>query len=315
MSSHLLLFKWTAKDVANFRCPYCGDSKKKHSKHGYLFETNDGYMYKCHKCTAALPFNAFLKQQNNVLYRDYLLEKYTSNQKNPEPLKQKKKYVDFAEVPHLVKVSELPKNHEGYKYLANRKIPEEFYNILYYTENYKKWVNENVDEDAFEKIPKEDKRIVIPFFSSKEKIFAFQGRSLNKNDPQRYITTKKSPKILIYGLERIDFNKTMYLTEAPFDSLFIENCIAAAGSSLAKTLSFDMDIVYIFDNEPRAKIIVDLMEKIIKSGKKIVIWPRKVKEKDINEMVENGLDAQKIVWDNTYQGLNAMLKFNDWKRT
>ena len=39
-----------------------------------------------------------------------------------------------------------------------------------------------------------------------------------------------------------------------------------------------------------------------------------LKEKDINDMVLSGLDVQSVVESNVYYGLEANLKFNNWKR-
>jgi hypothetical protein len=46
----------------------------------------------------------------------------------------------------------------------------------------------------------------------------------------------------------------------------------------------------------------------------VVIWPQNIEEKDINEMVENGIDAKKIVANNVFSGLEAKMKFTEWKR-
>ena len=35
----------------------------------------------------------------------------------------------------------------------------------------------------------------------------------------------------IFGLNRIDKSKPIYVVEGPIDSLFLDNCVAVAGSS------------------------------------------------------------------------------------
>jgi hypothetical protein len=37
--------------------------------------------------------------------------------------------------------------------------------------------------------------------------------------------------------------------------------------------------------------------------------------KDINEMVLEGINAEKVIEENTYRGLTAKLKFADWRKT
>jgi hypothetical protein len=73
--------------------------------------------------------------------------------------------------------------------------------------------------------------------------------------------------------------------------------------------------IFVFDAEPRNKEIHKRMERVIKSGHKICIWPSDVPGKDINEMYLNGLhDVEKIIENNTYYGLQAELKFAAWRK-
>jgi len=72
--------------------------------------------------------------------------------------------------------------------------------------------------------------------------------------------------------------------------------------------------IWIFDNEPRNREIVARISKVIDRGDKVVIWPKKIQQKDINDMVLAGLDVQNVVDSNVYCGLEATLKFNDWKK-
>ena len=74
------------------------------------------------------------------------------------------------------------------------------------------------------------------------------------------------------------------------------------------------DLVYVLDNEPRNKEIVSKYEKLIASGNSIVIWPSTIKEKDLNDMVMTGHDVQSVVESSTYQGLEAIIKLNAWKK-
>ena len=45
-----------------------------------------------------------------------------------------------------------------------------------------------------------------------------------------------------------------------------------------------------------------------------MIWPTNIYEKDINDMVLAGHDVQSVIELNTYEGLQAPLQFNTWKR-
>ena len=72
--------------------------------------------------------------------------------------------------------------------------------------------------------------------------------------------------------------------------------------------------VWIYDNEPRNREIVQRISKSIDSGQSIVIWPSYIEEKDINDMILSGHNVQSIIESNTYSGLEAKLKFTTWKK-
>ena len=59
------------------------------------------------------------------------------------------------------------------------------------------------------------------------------------------------------------------------------------------------------------------IQKYIDNGRKICLLPETLKGKDINEFILNGVtkpQLEKIILENTFQGLEAKLKFNNWKK-
>ena len=72
--------------------------------------------------------------------------------------------------------------------------------------------------------------------------------------------------------------------------------------------------VYVYDNEPRNIDILKRMLKVIERGDSIVIWPEANHLKDINEMVISDIDVMSLIEKNTFNGLEASLKFNFWKK-
>mgnify|MGYP003302507840 FL=1 len=158
--------------------------------------------------------------------------------------------------------------------------------------------------------------MIIPFYDVDNNVFAIQGRAFGKEQP-KYLTLKlQENKQKIFGLERVNLHKRLYVVEGPLDSLFLDNCIAAGGADLQLPAE-NKDVVFIFDNEPRNKEIIDRMYKLIDKDYMIVIWPEGTKEKDINEMIIKGKtkeDLQKIISDNTYSGLSALTQLNSYKR-
>ena len=147
-------------------------------------------------------------------------------------------------------------------------------------------------------------------------MIAAQGRSLRGKSKLRYVTIKvkeNSPKI--FGMNTWDENKTTYIVEGPIDSLFVENSLAMAGADLSayRKMFENIDVVFVYDNEKRNKEIVKKMDRIIANNQKIVIWPRHVIQKDINDMILNNVDVMNIIEHNTYQGLTAKTKLLEFK--
>jgi hypothetical protein len=121
-----------------------------------------------------------------------------------------------------------------------------------------------------------------------------------------------SPKI--YGLNTIKKDETVYVTEGPFDSTFVRNSIAMCGAD-ADISDFGFSrVVWIYDNEPRNKEIVDRISKTIDRGETVIIWPKNIPEKDINDMVLAGHNVMDVLKSNTYSCLEAKIKFNNWKK-
>lgn len=270
-------------------------------------------VYKCHNCGVGRTLANFLKDLDVTVHDEYIMEKFKSGltgrgSNTPEPKFHFKKPVfDKNPLSQLKKISELNNSHPAKEYLLKRQIPEKYLSKFYYAEDFHAWAKtENSIKES---------RIVIPLMSKSGKLFGYQGRALDKNSKLRYITTILDDKyVKLFGLDSVNFDKTIYVTEGPFDSLFLSNAIAMCGSDIYLDKSIYKDRVFVLDNEPRNLQIVNKYEKLIDSGEKVVIWPTTVKEKDINDMIISGLNPQKIIEQNTFNGLEAKIKFTTWKK-
>jgi len=193
-------------------------------------------------------------------------------------------------------------------YLEERKIKDLDY--FYYCPKFKEWTNSQ--RKVFPNLKQDGPRIIIPLRDKDGNMFGYQGRSMAPKAKIRYITIMlDDSKTKIFGMDRVNEDKPIYVTEGPFDSMFLSNSIAMCGSDVSMN---NKNVVYVFDNEPRNKEIVSKYEKTINNGEPIVIWPQHIVEKDINDMVMAGHDVQNVVESNTYQGLEAKLKFTTWKK-
>ena len=312
VSSRLQKFKRVKADLFNFRCPICGDSKKhKNKARGYLYQVKTNTNFKCHNCGASLSFNNFLKQIDTSLHKQYVMEKFKEGFAGGRNFVVEEPKFEFKK-PVFKKKLDLPKASEvkiAKEYLEKRKLdPSKFY----FAYKFKEWTN--TQKQTFDTIGRDESRIIIPMYDEDKILIGFQGRSLGPNSV-KYITVminEDAPKI--YGLDQIDNEKPIFIIEGPFDATLVQNAVAMCGSDLDIRSFGWSDYIYVYDNEPRNREIVNRIAKTIDRGDKVVIWPTSVEEKDINDMVLGGQNVMSVLKSNTYSGLQAKVKFNNWKK-
>ena len=321
-------FKHTEEYKWNFSCPFCGDSsKKKWRARGYIFRAKIGLFVYCHNCNVSTNLGNLIKHLDPILYKEYVLENY---KESGAPRSSHKAVADAvpniffetkvldAAMTSLKRISDMPKDHPAVQYILNRKIPEQYFDLLRYAPKFTQYVNHVIPNKL--KVPEKDHpRLIIPFLNKQGKCFAFQGRAFGNEDP-KYMTIKLDEnEEKIFGMDRLDDSKRVYIVEGPLDSLFLPNAIAVSGSSFnsptIEKLKSNATIVY--DNEPRSKQLTKLIDKTIEDGYSVCLWPETVNGKDVNEMIQNGLTQEEIVRiidENTVKGPLAQLRFASWKR-
>ena len=311
VSSRLQKFKKVKPDLYNFRCPICGDSQKNKNKcRGYFYVVKNNTNFKCHNCGASLSFNNFIKKVDVTLHKQYTLEKFKEGHTGRNFVTEEPEFT--FKKPVFKKKLDLPKASENFfarEYLEKRKLnPDKFY----FTDTFKKWTN--TKKQTFDSTYRDEPRIIIPMYDTSKNLIGFQGRSLTHNSV-KYITVMlddEAPKL--YGLESIDENKPIYIVEGPFDSTFVENGVAMCGADVDVGSFGWSDYIWVLDNEPRNREIVNRVAKLIDRGEKVVIWPSNIIEKDINDMILGGQNIMSVIKLNTYSGLEAKIKFNTWKK-
>jgi len=325
---YLERFSWVKPNqVAKCRCPICGDSAKSKLKtRGFFIERNGSFWYYCHNCQASMPFFVFLKDYFPALFSEYNFDRfrkknnkqlYTINQNIPDKIKSSPSFcsTDFLEK-YAIKLCDLPNDHLGRKYIEARKIPLE---DLWYVEDFRTLSIQFNSEYNNYKIPNTP-RIVIPFRDFNGKLIAFQGRAL-KDKELRYISIKSNDnQPLIFGLNKVDMDKPIIVVEGPLDSKLLPNSLAMAGSALNKVDQYFTPeqiskMIFVWDNEPKNKANIKMMEKFIKAGKKVCVWNRKT-PKDINAMVLSGMTIPQIltlIKESTTTGLEGSLKLMRYK--
>ena len=332
LASSLRNFKHKNEYLWNFSCPVCGDSRTNKLKaRGYIYHVKGSLFVKCHKCGYSTNLSTFIKYVNPSLHQEYSLENYRESKGMSAPMKRVKVEVKEQTLPEifrpelsdaildpLKRLDMLSPEHPAVRYVLNRKIPKTKLNLLYFAPRFLRYTN-SVVPGKFPDLEGEHPRLIIPYFTKHGKCFAFQGRAFGKEDPKYYTIKVDDTEEKVYGLDRVDFGKRVYIVEGPLDSLFIPNAIAVSGSSFnsptIKALQAHSTIVY--DNEPRSPTLTKLIKKTIDQGFSVCLWPESVEEKDINDMVLAGRSTQEImemITANTYSGAAAKLRFATWKK-
>jgi len=325
LSYKLRNFKKKKDNYWNFSCPICGDSKKDKLKaRAYVYEYKARLVSKCFNCGFSSNVGTLIKHLDSHLYNEYVLERYK------EGASKYHDHTDITETEYAEEVpistdlqkaggiclEDLPFNHPAIKYVHKRGIPSDKWHLLYFAPKFKTFVNNlkfhfpNTDND----IP----RLIIPYFYE-GKPFALQGRAFGKEEP-KYLTIKlDETKEKIYGLDRVDYNKRIYIVEGPIDSLFLPNTIAVSGAGMDTPAinSLKANATLVMDNERRSKEIINYIEKYIEEGYSVCMWPDNIKEKDINDMIVSGKTPDQIleiINTNTYIGMEAKLKLTEWRK-
>ena len=333
IANRLRNFKEKSNNLYNFSCPFCGDSQKnKLRARGYVYERSGKLMFSCHNCQFNATFRTLLKEVDPNSYQNFSLEnmRERGNKKIIAPPDEVKIDYKLGEVSKLLSpIESLPVDHEAVKYVLHRQIPKYRWKDLFFVSNFKEYITKTYDIDPrrLERLVEDDARLVMFLTDLSGSVTHINGRSIYPNNYQRYVKLKVVPQQIdrkVYGLSYVDLNKPIYVVEGEIDSMFLRNALASGDSSLghlARSLKMKhlepLNIILVYDNEPRNKEIMRQLKESIEDGHPVVIWPDNWQGKDINEMVLGGKtidQIQLVIEQNTFERLEAMLMFNDWSK-
>ena len=235
-------FKDKGRNLFNFSCPLCGDSKKnKRKARAYFYEKKGGLFFKCHNCGRGTTLSKLIGQVDSALGEEYKVEKFRQGSHTNSPTEKPAESVQQAELAKKVEdnyiglksVHQLTNDHIAWTFCERRLIPYAPRKDLFFAPRFKTWVMTKTDNPRYEDF-QDDPRLVIPFYDANGRMIMCQGRSLMKSTI-RYLTVKfveDAPKV--YGLDRWEPQKRTYVVEGPLDSLFLDNCLAVAGADLTE---------------------------------------------------------------------------------
>jgi len=314
----------------NCRCPFCGDSKHSKSKaRGYFFAAKDHLNFKCHNCGKSTTFASVLKSLDGDAYRRYRKEHFleqqprqASKKKEPTFVKsaKKKELEEAIDVRYsfLERVSALSSTHEAVVYLNDRKIPEEMHSLFYYCPKTS-FLNALADK-YHDKFETEEPRVCLPVYDLDKRLVGVIARDITGRSKKRYLALRIDENSdMMFGLDRVDFSDQAIIVEGPIDSLFLHNAVAAGSTSLDRIDHyFEKDrVTLVFDNQPRNKDVVKIVEKAVTNGFKVFVWPPHVEQKDINDLIQAGWSqdqVEEMIAERTYSGLSAKAKLFEWRK-
>lgn len=328
LSGRLRNFKRKGPSLFNFSCSFCGDSDNKRKARAYIYEREGKMQFHCHNCNVTKSAANFIKQMDQNLYDEYVMERMREN-RTPEQIDKEEFFEKLKKPTYLLggplkglrKVSQLSANNMIKIFIDSRKIPNPYHAKLFECCNFKNFTN-NLIPNKFsgESLEKDETRLLIPYFDSNNNVFAYNCRAIGASNVKYIKILLREDIPNLYGLESINYDEPVYVFEGEIDSMFINNSIATGGGDLisaVKTLQKNK-LVIVYDNEKRSPETVKKIDKAIFQGYNVVIWPENLDQKDINEMVLSGLSVEfieHILKTNTYRELAAKAKLSEWSKT
>ena len=186
LGSRLRNFKQKKDYLWNYSCPVCGDSSKNKLKaRGFIYRAANDLFVKCHNCGYGTNLGNLIKYVDSTLYDEYVLERYKGGASKHNahkdvssilpPESPKKELLIDGILDGLKRLDMLDEEHPAVKYLIDRQIPKDKWDLLYFCPKFKKYTNSvsfkftNEDDDH--------PRMIIPYFKPNGKCFAYQGRA------------------------------------------------------------------------------------------------------------------------------------------
>lgn len=305
------------QNTFNGECPVCKEGKSSGRSRRLFYFPHKQYFY-CHNCCRSWRPLEWVKEVTGLSF--------------PEIVKKNKEKDGSIQTKHLVSTEEqtktlveIPDLPESSIDLTDEKQIE-FYKgnkfvqlALDYIQNRRLRTAVNSCRKFY--LSLEDKvhknRLIIPFFDDRKKVVCYQTRALTQNQFPKYLTKFGDKELFGFNNISVDI-PYVFVFEGPIDSMFVQNGVAMA--SLAPTEHQQQQLnnligyeqIWVFDNDKNNKQTQKKIEKYIKDGKKIFIWPREFsKFKDFNEICCS-LELNEISWKfvvkNSAKGQQALIK-------
>ena len=299
--------------VFNFRCPFCGDSKKKkNKKRGYIYKIKNDLNFKCHNCGISMKFKSFLRNLDKSLYDAYITRhfKNTDDKKNDAVFAS---YLKAKSNPTLsnfksvcTPLNKLEGTHAAVDYLKSRGILAMPSNVYYIDSTCKLSM---LDPEKYSSLNKlKSPRILFVSLDFQGHLTKIKARTINDSGWEPRFVSLSFGESNPFNWENVDHKSRIYVVEGEMDALSVNNAIAK-GSSDLYNVHVDGESTYVYDNELNNKEIVTGMKHTLNLGRDLMFWPEGIPYKDLNEIksVRPDLNLSKFIDKHTYRGLEGQL--------
>lgn len=289
------------QNIFNAECPVCKEGKSAGRSRRLFYFPLKNYLY-CHNCSKSwTPFD-WIKEVTSLTVPEILRRNKGSSEFNAT----KFEVSNNIDLPQEVVLEDLPADSID---LTDSSQIEFYKNSKYvklaldYCNNRRLFTGVNSCNKFFvslkDKVHKN--RLVIPFYRD-NRIVCYQTRALTENQFPKYLT--KFGEKEIFGLNNIKPEiPYVFVFEGPIDSMFVQNGVAIASLTATEHQNAQLstligyELVYVFDNDKNNKQTSLRIEKYIKSGKRVFIWPKEFNSfKDFNEVCCK-LQLDEIPWN------------------
>ncbi len=304
------------QNIFNAECPICKEGKSAGRTRRLFYFPNKQYFF-CHNCSKSWKPFEWVKEVTGLSVPEIIKR---NNEKSNSVVPFIKKTVTHSK---LVKdIPDLPENSidiEDASQVAFFNSSQVVKNAINYCEHRRLLTAINRCKHFY--VSLEDKihknRLILPFYGDNDKVVCYQTRALTADQHPKYLT-KFGEKHVFNITNIISDIPYVFIFEGPIDSMFVKNGVAIAALSPTESQTEELnnllgyEKIYVFDNDKNNKQTSKKIEKTIKDGKTVFIWPKEFKRfKDINEVCcelkLNEIDWKFIV-KHSFKGSGALIK-------
>jgi len=308
-------------NVHNAECPICGEGRSAGKKKRLFYYPDEHYLY-CFNCTQSWSDVDWVSKVTHKTYREIYQETEDGYAEDLMKRFETTEEVVTKETPILppdcVDITDDEQvdfyASDPFKYQVLQKAISVCKDRRLYTA-----INRSKSYFVSFEDYSHKNRLIIPFYDRAGKIASYQSRLLFETaDYVPKYLTKLGNKTL-FGEDKVSADiPYLFIFEGPIDAMFVKNAVALGGTSVTDEQQgfinncLGYEKVFVYDNDKGNDEMKKRIEKTIKAGERVFVWPPECsKYKDVNAIC-CGLSLDEIPWkfflENSFKGIEALVK-------